>query len=96
MVDVVGVPQRVEQLVRETQRQDVLNRLLTEVVVDAEHRILGKHLADNSIERPALVRSWPNGFSITTRLHRPSSGPASPDRDSCEHTTGNESGGIDR
>ena len=42
VVDVVRVPDRVEQLVGEPQRQDVLHRLLAEVVVDAEHRLLGE------------------------------------------------------
>ena len=38
VVDVVGVPDRLEQLVGEPHRQDVLDGLLAEVVVDAEHR----------------------------------------------------------
>ena len=35
-VDVVGVPDRLEQLVGEAQRQQVLDGLLAQVVVDAE------------------------------------------------------------
>jgi len=37
VVDVMGAPHRVEQLVREAQGQDVLDCFLTEIVVDAEH-----------------------------------------------------------
>ena len=50
MVDVVGVKQRVEKLVGEAQRQDVLHRLLTQVVVDAEDIGLGEDLVDHIIE----------------------------------------------
>ncbi len=39
VVDVVGVPDRLVQLVGEAQREDVLHRLLAEVVVDAEDRV---------------------------------------------------------
>ncbi|CFR88296.1 Uncharacterised protein [Mycobacterium tuberculosis] len=44
----------------------------------------------------ALARSWPNGFSITTRLHRSPCGRARPDLCSCSHTTGKDLGGIAR
>ena len=39
VVDVRGVPQRLEQRVREAQRQQVLHRFFAEVVVDAEHLV---------------------------------------------------------
>ena len=39
VVDVVGVPDRLEHLVGEAQRQQVLDRLLAQVVVDPEHRV---------------------------------------------------------
>ena len=35
--DVVPVPKRLENAVREAEHQDVLDRLLAEIVVDAEH-----------------------------------------------------------
>ena len=38
MIDIVVVPHRLEQLVREAKRQHVLNRFLAEVVIDAKHR----------------------------------------------------------
>ena len=79
VVDVVGVPDRLVQLVGEPQRQDVLNGLLAQVVVDAEHRLLGEDAVDDAVEFSALCRSWPNGFSMTTRLQRPSGLLASPD-----------------
>ena len=49
-VDVVVVPDRLVQLVGEAQRQDVLDRLLAEVVVDAEHRLLGEDAVDHRVE----------------------------------------------
>src|SRR5699024_11666871 len=52
VVDVVVVPDRFEHRVREPQREDVLNRFLAEVVVDAEHRIGGKHFRNDVVELP--------------------------------------------
>ena len=46
VVDVRAIPDRLEQGVREPQRQDVLDRLLAEVVVDAEDRLGREDLAD--------------------------------------------------
>ena len=56
VVDVVGVPDRIAQLVGEAQRQDVLNRLLTQVVVDAEHRLLGEDGVDHTVEFARTVQ----------------------------------------
>ena len=44
----------------------------------------------------ALCRSWPKGFSMTTRRHDPSAEVASPERASCWHTEGKALGGTDR
>ena len=44
------VPQRLEQRVGEAQRQDVLDRLLAQVVVDAEHVLRGEHVVDERVE----------------------------------------------
>ena len=44
VVDELPVPDRLEDAVREPQRQHVLNRLLAEVVVDPEHLFLGEML----------------------------------------------------
>ena len=43
VVDVVVVPDRLVQLVGEAQRQQVLHRLLAEVVVDPEHALGREH-----------------------------------------------------
>ena len=77
VVDVVAVPDRLEDAVGEPQHQDVLHGLLAEVMVDAIDLMLGKDLVDPFVEFAALARSVPNGFSITTRLG-PRSSPASP------------------
>jgi hypothetical protein len=68
VVDVVAVPHRLEQEVGEAEREDVLHRLLAEVVVDAEDL----RLAEGSRRRVACsararARSLPNGFSTMTR-----------------------------
>ena len=49
-VDVLGVPHRLEQGVGEAQRQDVLDRLLAQVVVDAEDVLRGEHVVDQVVE----------------------------------------------
>ncbi len=49
-VDVVRVQHRLEHLVGEAQCQEVLDRLLAQVVVDAEHRRLREHAVDHSVE----------------------------------------------
>jgi hypothetical protein len=67
VVDVVAVPDRLEQAVGEPERQDVLRRLLAEEVVDPEDLLLGEGLVQGVVERLALSRSVPNGFSITIR-----------------------------
>ena len=56
----------------------------------------GNTLLTTPLSASALFRSWPNGFSMTTRLQQPSGLLASPDLDSCSHTSGNAFGGIDR
>ena len=52
VVDVVAVPDRLVQLVGEAQRQDVLHRLLAEVVVDAEDRVGGERHLERLVQRP--------------------------------------------
>ena len=75
VVDVVGVPDRLEHGVGEAHRQDVLDRLLAEVVVDPEDRArAGRRRPAMSLSSRADSRSWPNGFSTTTRRQEPSLG----------------------
>ena len=50
VVDVVRVPHRLKDLVSKAQRQDVLDGLFAQVVVDAEDRGLRKDGVDNLIE----------------------------------------------
>jgi hypothetical protein len=50
MVDEVAVPDRLEQAVREAKRQDVLRRLLTEEVIDAEDLPLSKGLMQAGVQ----------------------------------------------
>ena len=76
VVDELAVPDRLEDAVREPQRQHVLDRLLAEVVVDPEDLVLGEVLAGASaFSSRAEARSWPNGFSMISRV-QPSAGPA--------------------
>ena len=52
VVDVVQVPDRLEEAVGETQSEDVLGRLLAEVVVDPEDLLLVEDLVQLGVERP--------------------------------------------
>ena len=46
VIDVVAVPDRLENGVGEPQHEDVLHRLLAEVMVDAVDLVLGEHPVD--------------------------------------------------
>ena len=50
VVDVVAVPDRLEEAVGEAQGEDVLRRLLAEEVVDAEDLLLAQDLVDGLVE----------------------------------------------
>ena len=50
VVDMVAVPQRLEDAVGEAQHLDVLNRFFAEEVIDAVDLILGQHLEDLCVE----------------------------------------------
>ena len=69
VVDVLAVPDRLEDAVGEAEDQDVLDRLLAQVVVDAVDLALAEDLrAAGGSARGPLRRSWPNGFSTTMRF----------------------------
>src|SRR6202043_1860738 len=51
VVDVISIPQRLEYAVRESKHHDVLNGLLSEIVVDAIDLALGQHAKYLAIER---------------------------------------------
>ncbi len=71
VVDVLRVPQRLEDAVGEAQHQQVLHRLLAEVVVDAVGLALGeRRRRPVRITSRALSRSRPIGFSTMTRRER--------------------------
>src|SRR5205814_2014099 len=52
VVHVAAVPDRLVQRVREPQRQDVLDRLLAQVMVDAEDRVRPEHRVHYLVELP--------------------------------------------
>ena len=53
------VPQRLEQQVREPQREQVLDRLLAEIMVDAKGAILGKSRGDRVVDLAARFEVRP-------------------------------------
>ena len=69
VVDVLAVPERLEDAVREAEDEEVLDRLLAEVVIDPEDLRSSKCSRDERRSAAcALARSWPNGFSMITRV----------------------------
>ena len=61
VVDVLPVPDRLEDTVREAQHEDVLHGLLAEVVVDAEHLVLAEDLVHDPGElhrRGQVATEW--------------------------------------
>jgi hypothetical protein len=68
MVDVGPVPDRLEQRVGKAQGQEVLDRFLAEIMIDpVDLRASSKTAPTSSLMRMAEARSWPMGFSSTTR-----------------------------
>jgi len=51
-VDVVAVPDRLQEGVGEAEVKEVLHRLLAQVVIDPEHGVLVEDLVDGPIQRP--------------------------------------------
>ena len=56
MVDVIVVPHRLEQLVREPQRHHVLHGFFAEVMVDAEHRRGGEDAGHDAVQFPRTLQ----------------------------------------
>ena len=52
VIDVIVVPQRLEQRVGEAENEDVLHRVLAEIMIDAIDLVLAEHVAEKLIERP--------------------------------------------
>ena len=61
-VDVVAVPDRLEERVGEAEEQEVLDGLLAQVVVDAEDRRLRKHRVEGLVERARRCEVVPEGL----------------------------------
>src|SRR5690606_19649783 len=62
VVNVVRVPDRLKHLVRETESQNVLDRFLTQVVVDTEHRVGRKDRFDDGVELTCGFEVRPEWF----------------------------------
>src|SRR3546814_18767268 len=65
MLDPARVPDRLEQRVAEAQREDVLYRLLAQIMVDAEGAVLGEDLGDGIVDLAARLQV------VTERLFEP-------------------------
>src|SRR5215467_13651149 len=83
VVDMVAVPQRLEDAVGETQHQDVLDRFLAEKVIDPIDLSSDSTLRICALRASADAKSCPKGFSTITRRQAFSDCRASPARPSC-------------
>src|SRR5262249_22710522 len=61
-VDVVAIPDRLEERVGEAEEEQVLDRVLAEVVVDAEDGFLGEDRVDRRVELPGRGDVAAEGF----------------------------------
>ena len=68
VIDVLPVPQRLEDAVGKTKDQQVLHRLFAEIMIDAINLLSSKTDASVLLSARALSRSWPNGFSTMMRV----------------------------
>ena len=66
-LDIMAVPQRLEQRIGETEIEEVLDRLFAEEVIDTKDGRFGEHSCTSSFSARADARSRPNGFSSATR-----------------------------
>ncbi len=62
MVDVLAVPERLEEAVREAEDEEVLDRLLAEVVIDPEDLRLVEGLADGVVQDLRALEIVPEGL----------------------------------
>jgi hypothetical protein len=67
VVDVVSVPEGLQECVGEPEVQQILDGLFPEEMIDAIDRGLGEDRMQRLVERFAEARSRPNGFSTTRR-----------------------------
>ena len=94
MVDVIAVPDRLEQSIGEPQNEDVLDRLLSEIVVDAIELVFVEDSEQIILSLRADARSVPNGFSMMIRRQEPFSSRARCKRPSWQAIGRNAEGGV--
>ncbi|CAB4561316.1 unannotated protein [freshwater metagenome] len=52
VIDVLRIPQRFEELVRKSQRKNILNRLFAQIVINAKNRVRRKNRLHHVVEFP--------------------------------------------
>ena len=79
VIDVIAVPDRLENAIGKAEGQNVLNRFFSQIMIDAIDLVLLKNLLDVSrFSARAESKSRPKGFSMITRRHWPFSSFAKP------------------
>jgi hypothetical protein len=59
---VIAVPDRFEERIGETEIEDIHDRLLPEIVVDAKDRVFRKHRQGDAVELPCRDQVTPKRF----------------------------------
>src|SRR5581483_44935 len=96
VVDVAAVPQRLEDRVREPQREDVLDGLLREVVVDPVDLVLREDLVELRVEVERGLQVVPERLLDDDALERADGSAARPTAPSPRATFTNSCGTVAR
>ena len=97
VVDVAPVPDRLEDAVGESEDQDVLHRLLAEVVIDPVDLVLIEHLPDLALSARADARSCRTASRSPCRRKRAAPAASSPaGRPSAADNRAKKSGAVAR
>ena len=91
VVDVVAVPDRLEHAVGEAQRDQVLDRLAAEEVVDPEHALLGEDAVHERVELARAVE-----VDAERLLEHDAASSDRPESPSASTVAPNAPGGIER
>src|SRR5262245_37685246 len=77
VVHIAAIPQRLKNTIAETKRQNILDSLLAQVMIDAEHLVFVEHTMDRVVEFSGTLQVVPE------RLFDDNSSPAGISMDSC-------------
>src|SRR5579864_8751817 len=96
VVNKAVVPDRLKNAVAEAKDQDVLDRFLSQVVINAVNLFLSQDFLDLAVELACRLQIVPKGFSKTSRRQCPSFSIASCEAPSCSTMSPKNTGLVAR